>query len=138
MGLTVLDASVVIGWLDEDDGHHGVATDALDQAWDRGERFALPVTALAECLVGPSRKGPSAVERVRSLIAAAPVTSIPISEDIAVESAALRAQFGNRLRLPDALVVATAIVLDADRLLTTDRRWPHGAALGFEGELEVL
>jgi hypothetical protein len=28
------------------------------------------------------------------------------------------------LRLPDALVVATAVVLEADRVITTDTRWP--------------
>jgi predicted nucleic acid-binding protein len=39
-------------------------------------------------------------------------------------AAQLRAQHGPRLRLPDALVVATALELSADRLLTTDKRWP--------------
>jgi hypothetical protein len=39
-------------------------------------------------------------------------------------AAELRARHGNRLRLPDALVVATAIVLEADRVVTTEARWP--------------
>jgi predicted nucleic acid-binding protein len=138
VGLTVLDAGVVIGWLDDDDEHHGASTEALDRARDRGERFALPVNALAECLVGPSRLAQSAVERVRTRIAAVPMSTIPAGEEVAVEAAALRAQFRSQLRLPDALVVATAIVLDADRLITTDRGWPHEAALGFDGEIEVL
>jgi predicted nucleic acid-binding protein len=38
--------------------------------------------------------------------------------------AALRAAHGTSLRLPDALVVATAIVRSADRILTTDAGWP--------------
>jgi predicted nucleic acid-binding protein len=29
------------------------------------------------------------------------------------------------LKLPDALVVAIATHLEADRILTTDRRWPE-------------
>jgi hypothetical protein len=37
----------------------------------------------------------------------------------------LRATHGNRLRLPDALVLATAGVLEADRVATTDARWPE-------------
>ncbi len=30
------------------------------------------------------------------------------------------------------------LVLDADRLVTTDRHWPFAATLGFEGELLVI
>jgi predicted nucleic acid-binding protein len=47
----------------------------------------------------------------------------------------LRAATG--LRLPDALVVATAIVVDADRLLTTDARWPSAIAERFDGVIEI-
>jgi hypothetical protein len=36
------------------------------------------------------------------------------------------------------MVVATAIVLNADCLVTTDRRWPFAPALGFEGEMVVI
>jgi predicted nucleic acid-binding protein len=40
---------------------------------------------------------------------------------VALASAArLRAQHGRVLRLPDALVLATAAVLGADRVMTTD------------------
>ena len=42
----------------------------------------------------------------------------------AAVAAELRSRNGNRLRLPDALVVATAIVLGAGRVVTTDGRWP--------------
>ena len=46
----------------------------------------------------------------------------------AIGAAALRGAHGPSLRLPAALVVATAIVLDADRIITTDARWPALAA----------
>jgi hypothetical protein len=36
----------------------------------------------------------------------------------------LRAEH-NSLRLPDALVIATALAVEANVLLTTDRRWPN-------------
>ena len=42
----------------------------------------------------------------------------------AAAAASLRGAPGPSLRLPDALIVATAIVLDADRIITTDARWP--------------
>ena len=35
------------------------------------------------------------------------------------------------LKLPDALVVATAVTLDADHLVTTDRKWPSRSRLGL-------
>jgi PIN domain nuclease of toxin-antitoxin system len=37
----------------------------------------------------------------------------------------VRATHGTRLRLPDALVVATAMALNADLIITTDRNWPQ-------------
>jgi hypothetical protein len=37
----------------------------------------------------------------------------------------LRARHGTRLRLPDALVLATALHLAADRAVTTDAGWPR-------------
>jgi hypothetical protein len=43
---------------------------------------------------------------------------------VARRVARLRAQHEARLRLPDAMVLATAIHLHADRVLTTDARWP--------------
>jgi len=39
-------------------------------------------------------------------------------------AAALRARHGRAVRLPDAMVLATAIELQAHRLLTTDAGWP--------------
>lgn len=48
----------------------------------------------------------------------------PITRQPAVRAAALRAAHGMRLKLPDAMIVAIAIHLKADRILTTDRRWP--------------
>jgi predicted nucleic acid-binding protein len=46
-----------------------------------------------------------------------------LSPEMARRAAALRARHA-RLRLPDALVLATADVLDAARVLTADRAWP--------------
>ena len=48
--------------------------------------------------------------------------------DSATAPASLRGVHGPSLRLPDALVVATAIVLEAGRIITTDAGWPELAA----------
>lgn len=49
----------------------------------------------------------------------------PITRQVAAHASQLRARHGRRLRLPDALVLATAVHLKADRVLTTDAGWPH-------------
>ena len=124
MGLTVLDAGVVIAVLDAGDAHHAAAASALTDARDRGDRIVIPVSAYAECLVSPSRSGPIAVATVDRFIDSLPARVEPATRAIGAAAASLRASHGPALRLPDALVVATATVLEVDRIITTDARWP--------------
>lgn len=124
MGLTVLDAGVVIAVLDAGDAHHAAAAKALTDARDQGDELVIPVSAYAECLVSPSRSGPAAVATVDQFIDALPARVEPATRVIGASAASLRASHGSSLRLPDALVVATAVVLEADRIITTDARWP--------------
>ena len=137
MGLTVLDAGVVIGLLDANDAHHAVARRAIAAAVDRGDRLVLPASALAESLVGPSRVGSEAVSVVQGLLDRLPITVEPLDEEVAIEAAALRASH-RALRLPDAVVIATASLLGADRLVTTDRGWPARSRLRIRPVVEVL
>lgn len=97
MGLTVVDASVVIGFLDGDE----------------------------------------AVATVRQLIERVPIDVAPLDEVIAATAASLRASHG-AVKLPDALVIATAVVMDADRLVTTDRGWPSRHKLGLRAVVTTL
>jgi len=124
VGLTVLDAGVVIAILDASDAHHAAAAEAVTRARERGATLLLPSSAYAECLVLPHRRGPEAVALVDSFVDALPARVEPASRAIAGAAAELRARHTGALRLPDALVVATAIVLGADLLLTTDAGWP--------------
>jgi predicted nucleic acid-binding protein len=124
VGLTVLDAGVVIAVLDGSDSHHAAAVTALTEARARGDTLALPVSAYAECLVAPGRLGRDAVATVDRFLDALPARVEPATRPIGAAAAALRAEHGPALRLPDALVVATGMVLDADRIMTTDARWP--------------
>jgi predicted nucleic acid-binding protein len=124
VGLTVLDAGVVIAILDASDLHHAAAAEAVAGALERGDILVLPSSAYAECLVAPYRRRPEAVATVDSFVDALPARVEPASRAIASAAAELRARYAGALRLPDALVVATAIVVGADRLITTDARWP--------------
>ncbi|HSW43307.1 MAG TPA: type II toxin-antitoxin system VapC family toxin [Patescibacteria group bacterium] len=124
MALTVIDAGVVIAMLDATDAHHSESRAALREALDQGDDLVLPASAYAECLVGPLRRGPEAAATVDAFIEALPARVEPVTPSIARAAAALRARHGRAVRLPDALVLATAIELRAHRLLTTDAGWP--------------
>ena len=128
MGLTHVDAGVVIAFLDGDDVHHDAARSALSDALDNADRLSMAASALAECLVGPARRSPKAVELVRTVIERLPVSVIDLDEEIATRAAVLRARHRS-LKLPDALVIATAERSAADRLITTDRNWPAAKAM---------
>lgn len=122
MALIVVDASIVIGFLDADDAHHRTATAALEAA--ASDDLVLPATAYAEVLVAPARRGAAAVGRVDEALAALALRVEPVTPAIARTAATLRARH-RALRLPDALVLATADVLGAANVLTADRAWPR-------------
>ena len=125
MGLTVLDAGVVIGVLDADDAYHHAARHAIRRAIDREDALALPASAYAECMVGPARRGRAAMRAMDAFLTDLAADVEPITRQVASRAAQLRAQHGARLRLPDALIVATALHLKADRVITTDAGWPR-------------
>ena len=122
MALTVVDASVVIALLDPTDAHHDAASEAFRLIrHQRRSVVLLPASAYAEALVHPTKAGPESVATVRRFCMQQ-LRVEPLSPDIAEAAARLRATHDS-LRLPDALVIATAEVGRADQLLTTDRRW---------------
>lgn len=129
MGVTHLDAGVVIGLLDPNDAHHSSATSALRVALERGDQLEMAASAFGECLVGPFRRGPREVGVVRDLFQRLPIAVVVLDADTAKAAASLRAKHAS-LRLPDALVIATAIHRSAGQLFTTDRRWPTAKSLG--------
>lgn len=137
MGLTVLDAGVIIAFLDANDAHHAAAHTALSDVRSRNDRLVLPASAFAEVLVGPSRKGAPAVAAVQTLVARVPIDVEPLDADIALTAASLRAHHQS-LKLPDALVIATASHLRADHLVTTDRRWPNRTRLKLKTVITQL
>jgi len=118
MGALALDASVVIGFLLSDDAHHDVARAEVSAARVRGDTFVLPASVLSESMVGGYRNGTAPDLRRRIVGLFGPVR--PLDEEIALTAAEVRAEHRS-LRLPDALVIATAVV-DEAVVLTCDKR----------------
>ena len=104
MGLTVLDAGVLIGFLDSDDHHHQAARTTPSEMIEQRQQIALPASAFSEALVGPARRDEDAVSLAREAVERLPIEIAPLDEKVAIEAARLRATHRS-LRLPDALVI---------------------------------
>lgn len=137
MGTVVIDAGVLIGLRDSADAHHGPVVQVLRSIRERGDNIVLPASAYSEALVQPARLGQEEAQRWTESLRRVPVDVLPIDEAVAEEAARLRATHRS-LRLPDALVIASASVHAAAELVTTDRGWPTRRALKFSGKLTVL
>lgn len=100
--MIVLDASVLIAFLDREDAHHARSMALLRSCAE--ETLAASVLTVSEVLVGPARLGraPEALEAVRGL----GVRTLSVTEPL--QLAELRARTG--LRLPDCCVLLAAAV----------------------------
>jgi predicted nucleic acid-binding protein len=120
VALVVLDASVIIAFLDPDDALHDAAVEALTER--QHDELLIPASAYAETLVAPYRRGPEAVAEVEAFLADFAIRIEPITPPTARAAARLRSE-SRSLRLPDALVLASAEELGADSVLTADESW---------------
>ena len=122
MALIVLDASVLIGFLDPTDELHERSRSALQSAGVVDGEWVVPTTVCAELLVGAHRAGKRAVDIVNTFIDEGVDRVEPITLPIARRAAQLRADIG-RLSLADAFVIATGDVIQSDVVLTGDATW---------------
>lgn len=118
MGALIVDASVLIGLLDTSAAHHAAAVDAVEAADLSGNDLLTPASAYSEALVSFARAGRAA--DAREAIVAMGIAVTPLTAAIGELAAELRAAH-ELLRLPDAIVLATARVVGAE-LLTYDER----------------
>jgi predicted nucleic acid-binding protein len=125
VALIVLDASVVIAFLDPDDGLHDAAVMAVRQ--HQHDELVIPASVYAEILVAPYRSGAEAVAEVEAFLSDLGVRIETVTAVIARVAARLRSS-SRSLRLPDALVLATADELAAERVLTGDESWARLSA----------
>jgi len=117
VGALILDASVLIGLLDTADSHHGRAIDDVEVADREGDQLLLPASAYSETLVAFARA--RRIQEAREAITSMGITVVSLTDTIAERAAELRAHH-RQLRLPDAIVLATAQELGG-RLLSYDR-----------------
>lgn len=114
-GVIVLDASVLIAYLDGDDSQHLAAQSLLVEAVD--EDLGVNPLTLAEVLVVPARDG--RLEPTQAALRDLEVDELPFPSDTAVRLARLRATTG--LKMPDCCVLLAAEDADASVATFDDR-----------------
>jgi predicted nucleic acid-binding protein len=120
-GLVVVDSAPIIYFLED---HRTLAARfaALFERAAAGDvGIAISAITLAEVLAGPLRAGHEVLaETYRTALTQGQGWSVvPVTEQIAVSAARFRATY--RLKLPDALQVATVLAIGAYALVTHDR-----------------
>jgi predicted nucleic acid-binding protein len=99
----VLDANVLIGFLDANDPHHSASLDLLERRFVDG--FGSSVLTVAEALVHPTRVGRQ--DAAMASLTRIGVQVIAIDAVDAITLASVRNTY--RLRMPDAVTLHTAI-----------------------------
>jgi predicted nucleic acid-binding protein len=118
VGSLALDASALIALLSAADVHHERAVVEFGEASDRNDDLSMASSAYSEIMVHALRQQRG--EDIDRLVDQLRVEIVDVDRAIARRAAELRAE-QRALRLPDALVVATAQRCGA-RLLTFDER----------------
>jgi predicted nucleic acid-binding protein len=98
----------------------------FEAAADGAISIVLSAVTLAEVLTGPCKAGQAALAK-RYEVALCQYEVVPVTVPIAALSAQLRAQ--HRLKLPDALQLATALECGANAFVTHDRDFTGVTAL---------
>lgn len=124
--MIVLDASVLIAFLDPTDAHHSSARDLVRSA--SGQALGASVLTIAEVMVAPVRAGRTAV--VDDALDALRVQRLALTADVVVALAELRVSSG--LRMPDCCVLLAAHATGGT-VATFDNRLADAArALGLD------
>jgi len=122
----LLDSAPIIYFL-EDHPKFGPRFQLLFEEHAKGRvRFAVTTITIAEVLAGPLGAGDeSLVRRYRNIFESWQV--VPLDAEIAESAARIRAAF--RLKLADAVQVASALAVNADALVTHDRDFSNVQSL---------
>lgn len=130
VGKTVAVDTAPLVFYIEDHPEHADRLEPFFQAVVAGRvAMVTSVVTLLEVLVHPLRRGDEALAHAYNdfLLASSGVTTVAV--DAAIAQAAAELRCGSRLKTPDAIHVATALVRKADLFLTNDRDFGASAPL---------
>jgi len=124
--LLLLDSAPIIYFL-EDHPKFGPRFQILFEEHSKGNvHFAVTTITIAEVLAGPLSVGDeSLVRRYRTILESWQVVALDV--EIAESAARVRTSF--RLKLADAVQVASALAVNADALVTHDRDFTNVESL---------
>ncbi len=124
--LLLLDSAPIIYFF-EDHPQYAPRFDPLFEMHSRGlVRFAVTTVTAAEVLTGPVAAGDETlVRRCRGILESWHVVGL----DAAIAESAARLRGSLRLKLADAVQVASALAVNADALVTHDRDFSNVTAL---------
>jgi predicted nucleic acid-binding protein len=126
----VLDSDAVVAFLDRGDAHHAAADEAIRGLLGKDRLFASAVT-YAEVLTG-ARLGRHDEERVRGFFTDLISEILPVDAEVADKAADLRSR-RKSLRMPDALILATAeLQPEVDLVVTGDRQAAKAAGSNYK------
>lgn len=106
--MIILDANVLIGFLDRTDPQHTASMELLERRFAGG--FASSVLTIAEALVHPTGTGRQ--DAAMTALMSIGVRVLPIEASDASQLARIRHSY--RLRMPDAVALHAAISTGAD------------------------
>lgn len=116
----VLDSDAVVGFLDRSDALHDVADKAI-RALAGDQQLLVSTVTYAEVLTG-ARLGRHDLDQVRGFFFELTSGILSVDVEIAEKAAELRAR-SKSLRMPDALILATAdIAPEVELVLTGDKQ----------------
>jgi predicted nucleic acid-binding protein len=126
----VLDSDVVIGFLDRQDAFHDAA-DSVIREFARRQRLVASVVTYAEVLTG-ARLGHHDEDDVAGFFRGLLSAVLPVDVAVADTAAVLRSR-SKSLRMPDALILATAETdPDIDLVVTGDQQLTKVSGLRVE------
>ena len=119
----LIDTSVTLSYLTGTESTSRSATDLFDGCIATGRNVAvLSAVSVGELLVRPFARGAAAVATIEGFLRHfGDVRVREVTYEIAREGARLRAATG--LPMPDALIIATALIERVDQVLTNDDAW---------------
>lgn len=121
----LVDTSVVLAYVGGGEATSDLARQLFDAFTATGRNpTSLSTVTVAELLVRPFRRGAPAVSTAEGFLRHfGDMRLVDVTYAVAREAARLRA--ATDLPMPDSLIVASAVTIDVDVLVTNDRAWPR-------------